>query len=206
MKRDQRLSSLIAGAVLIALITFTAGFVVGRRTPRSVGVPGGDPGTEVSVEQAGDVATAPDISAMSPEERASRLFDRVMRYKEQGKVDSARFFAPMAISAYELVGPPDAHARYDIGEILVAAGDAVGARARADTILAAQPRHLLGLVLAIRASDLAKDTIVSAGFARRLLATSAGERAAGPKEYTEHARDIDVELTRAAERGLRARD
>ena len=54
---------------------------------------------------------APDISSMSPDERASRLFDRVMRYGEQGKIDSLKIFAPMAIEAYDMLGPPDAHDR-----------------------------------------------------------------------------------------------
>ena len=67
---------------------------------------------------------------MSPEERASRLFDRVMRYGEQGKTDSLKFFAPMAIQAYEMIGPLDSHARYDMGMIGIVSGDVQLARAR----------------------------------------------------------------------------
>src|SRR5205085_8493239 len=47
---------------------------------------------------------APDISQMSPQEQADRLFDRVMRYTSEGKNDSAAFFAPMAMGAIEAIG------------------------------------------------------------------------------------------------------
>ena len=131
---------------------------------------------------------------MSPEERASRLFNRVMAYSEQGKVDSARFFAPMAIQAYQMIGPLDAHARYDIGTISAAVGETALARLEADSILASQPNHLLGLVLAIRAAKMAGDASAEAAFRKRLVAAAPTERGKKLKEYTEHARDIDVAL------------
>jgi hypothetical protein len=71
--------------------------------------------------------------------------------------DLQRILAPMAIQAYEMIGPVDAHAQYDIGVISAVSGDTVRARAEADTILAARPNHLLGLVLAIRAAELRGD-------------------------------------------------
>src|SRR5688572_30100231 len=39
---------------------------------------------------------APDISQLTPRERADRLFDRVMRLHERGRTDSVQFFAQMA--------------------------------------------------------------------------------------------------------------
>jgi len=151
----------------------------------------------------GGVVAAPDISAMSPEERASRLFNRVMLYSEQGKLDSARFFAPMAIQAYEMIGPVDAHAQYDIGTISAAAGDVVRARAEADTILIARPNHLLGLVLAIRAADMTKDAGAASALRKRLVAAAPTERSA-LKEYSEPARDIDDALARRPTSGKRS--
>src|SRR5579859_468667 len=44
--------------------------------------------------------TPPDISQMSPEERARRLFDRVMALAQRGAQDSVQFFLPMALGAY----------------------------------------------------------------------------------------------------------
>ena len=137
---------------------------------------------------------APDISSMSPEERASRLFDLVMRFGEQGKTDSLKFFAPMAIQAYEMMGPPTAHSRYDIGMIGIVSGDVQLARAEADTILAANKTQLLGLVLAMKAAGLRQDMKARAAYQRRLVAAAPAERAKKLKEYDEHAADIDAAL------------
>lgn len=140
---------------------------------------------------------AVDISQMSPEERANRLFDRIMSYSEQGKRDSARFFAPMAIQAYEMLGAPDAHARYDIGMIGFVTGDAAMARAQADTILAKDRNHLLGLILATKAAGLRKDAAAQAQFTKRFVAAEPAERAKRLKEYEDHASDIEAALRTA---------
>ena len=164
-------------------------FLIGQRVAR------GGPGAAAT--DAAPVAAgmpAPDISSMSPEERASRLFDRVMRYGEQGKTDSLKIFAPMAIQSYEMLGPPDAHARYDIGMIGVVSGDVQLARAEADTILAGNKTHLLGLVLAMKAAGLRQDTKARAEYQRRLAAAAPDERAKKLKEYDDHKADIDAAL------------
>ena len=187
------IARLVGIGALVVLVAFVAGEAFGRRSAApDLGAP-----EQAGLAAAVGMPAAPDISAMSPEERASRLFNRVMSYSEQGKLDSARFFAPMAIQSYLMIGPPDAHARYDMGEIYAAIGDAASARAQADTILAAQPNHLLGLVLAARAADAAGDATAAATFRRRLAAAAPAERAKGLKEYTEHARDIDEALRKA---------
>jgi hypothetical protein len=138
---------------------------------------------------------APDISSLSPQERADRLFNRVMRYGEEGKIDSARIFAPMAIQAYEMAGPLDAHRRYDIGMIAVVAGDAGVARAQADTILSTSKTHLLGLVLAMKSAGLRQDAAARAEYQKRIIAAAPTERAKGLKEYEDHKSDIDAALT-----------
>lgn len=191
---DGGLVRLVGIGAVLALLAFVAGEVVGRRgNPLDVGAP-----EQAAAAVPTGMPAAPDISTMSPEERASRLFNRVMSYSEQGKLDSARFFGPMAIQAYAMIGPPDAHTHYDIGEIYAAIGDFASARAEADTILAAQPNHLLGLALAARAAGAGGDAPAAARFRRRLAAAAATERARGLKEYTEHARDIDDALKKAA--------
>ena len=183
----------IGFGLFLVLVAFVAGQSAGRWFGR--------PATQLvaqgpSVTPAG-MPAAPDISGMSPQERASRLFNRVMSYSEQGKTDSVRFFAPMAIQAYEMIGPLDLHARYDVGRISLADRDAATARAQADTILAAQPNHLLGLVLAIRAAAVTGDSAAVARYRKRLVAAAPAERAKGLKEYTEHAHDIDDALETA---------
>ena len=191
-RSSDHLPRLIGGAALIALVAFVAGLASGRRSNDAVAADAQLAGAPANA----GIVPAPDISAMSPDERASRLFNRVMSYSEQGKADSARFFAPMAIQAYEMLGPVNPHVRYDIGTISAAVGDVARARAEADTILRARPNHLLGLVLAIRSADLAGDAAAASRFRRQLVAAAPAERPT-QKEYAEHARDIDEALAKA---------
>lgn len=183
----------IAASVLVVLAAFVIGQQFGTRSapPETA-----DQGTPLAAPFAGAAGAggggrAPDISNMSPEEAASRLFDRVMRYASEGKADSAAMFAPMAILAYQRVGTIDAHARYDMGSISIVTGDAASAAAQADTILANQPKHLLGLLLAAKAADLRHDAAAAARFGARFTAALPAERAKALPEYADHKRDID---------------
>lgn len=187
-------SRVFAGAAALALAAFLAGDMRGRRSSSATERSGGD--RTPLAEQAGRPLIT-DINAMSPEERASRLFDRVMWYAEQGKLDSARFFAPMAIQAEQMITPSDAHVQYDIGAISATIGDVARARAETETILARRPTNLLGLVLAIRNAELANDLEGAARYRKRLVSASAAERAAPLPGYTEHAHDIDAALLKA---------
>lgn len=141
---------------------------------------------------------ASDISSMSPEEQADRLFNRVMRLSSEGKADSAAFFGTMAFGALEALAPLDAHRRYDMGLVALVMGDQGRARAQADTILAQNRNHLLGLSLAARAADARNDAAAAAAFRRRLVAAAATERARALPEYTDHAADITTAVERAA--------
>jgi zinc-ribbon domain len=139
---------------------------------------------------------APDISSMSPEERADRLFNRVMRLSSEGKADSAAFFGPMALDALEALRPLDAHRRYDVGLVSLVTGDV----AQSDTILAQRPTHLLGLALAARAADARGDPAASKKLLRQLLAAEPAERARALPEYTDHDADIRAALELARKR------
>src|SRR3989454_2505922 len=99
---------------------------------------------------------APDISQMSPEEQARRLFDRVVGLAERGAQDSVRFFLPMALGAYAQLPALDLDARYDIGVLRLAGGDGAGALAQADTILHTVRTHLYGFMLRARAYEPAR--------------------------------------------------
>ena len=142
----------------------------------------------------------PDLNSMTPKDAADRLFDRVMRLKEEGKRDSVRFFAPMALSATANVQPADADLRFHLGAIAIATEDstlALMARAQADTILAARPTHLLGLVLGAQASAIRGDDAARREFQRRLLAASGKELALPLDEYLQHRPVIDDALRTA---------
>ncbi len=134
--------------------------------------------------------SAPDISGMSPEERADRLFNQVMRLASEGKTDSVAFFAPMALITLESVTPLDAHRRYDLGLVALVSGDAGRAKAQADTILSSRRTHLLGLSLAARAADALGNSQAASAFRRSLIAAETAETAAALPEYRDHAADI----------------
>ncbi len=147
----------------------------------------------------GDSGTvrAPDISQMSPQERADRLFNRVMLLNSEGKSDSVQFFAPMALESYRLLSPMNADQRYDMGRIAEVAGAIPLAAAQADTILQQNPTHLLGLVLAARVAGVQKQTANAAAFNKRLLAALQSEIAKKLPEYDHHQADITSAVTAA---------
>lgn len=145
-------------------------------------------------------ARAVDISSMTPQERASRLFDRIMRLSEEGKRDSVELFASMAIPVYESLGPLDHDARYDLGRIAYVSGQLDLARAQADTILAQAPNHLLGLTLAIAVAEARGGPSERAALERRLLAAESSQLAAALPEYDRHRVDIDAALAAAKRR------
>ncbi|MEP7383835.1 MAG: zinc ribbon domain-containing protein [Gemmatimonadota bacterium] len=146
---------------------------------------------------AGGAIRAPDISSMSPRERADRLYDRVMRLASEGKGDSASFFATMAAQAYEMVGPLDNDLKYDFGRMSEMAGNLPEAKKQADAILASNPDHLLGLILGAQVAQLTNDNATRARLYKRLLAVEQVEQAKSIEEYTRHKGDIDAAIAEA---------
>ena len=182
---------MVPGIAVLVLVAF----LVGQRFASG----NSGSGTSESAAPFAGGMKAPDISSMSPEERASRLFDRVMRYGDEGKTDSLRLFAPMAIEAYDMLGPPDSHTRYDVGMIGIVSGDVGLARAEADTILAANKSHLLGLILAMKAAGLRNDMAARSEYQKRFKTAAPSEIAKKLKEYSEHKADIDAALATAGD-------
>lgn len=182
--------ALVALVALVAAQRFSAPTATRLDAPLNA-LPQAQLGEVPAAERMG---RAPDISQLSPRERADRLFDRIMALHERGRTDSVQFFAQMAIPAYLMLQPLDLDSRYDMGRIAEVAGRSDFARAQADTILRADPNHLLGLVLAIRASRSAGNEAAAAAFERRLIAAEPAERRRGLVEYTRHRADIDAAL------------
>jgi hypothetical protein len=140
---------------------------------------------------------APDISSLSPQERADRLYNRVMLLATEGKIDSVQFFAPMALQAYLMLAPLNTDQRYDMGRIGEVAGAIPLAKAQADTILRENPNHLLGLILEARLATLAGDTAQLHSYERRLIAAQKAERAKKRDEYVRHEDDISSAVSQA---------
>jgi hypothetical protein len=199
----------VAAIALLALLAMSAGKFFNASRGSSLDAPqnalpqaglddrGASPGNEDAASAAGPGIRGPDISALSPEERAERLFNRVMLLNSQGKTDSVLFFAPMAISAYEMISPMTADQRYDMGRIAEVAGALPLAKAQADTILRASPNHLLGLILAARIASLSGDTAARHRYETKFLAVEKTESARKLPEYERHQDDITGALTNA---------
>lgn len=162
----------VAGAALGALVTVLAMRVGGR--PGSGAAPGPVPGV------------MPDISQMSPEDRATRLFDRVMILAQAGKEDSVQFFLPMALSSYDQLPALDADARYHVGLLRLAGGDAAAALAQADTIQRAVPTHLFAYVLRAHAFQQQRNQQGERRAYADFLRNETTELARNRPEYSDH--------------------
>ena len=178
----------IAGAALGALVMVLAlrggGNSAGAQNPSGATPPfTGGPG--------GAMATT-DISQMSPEEAAKRLFDRVMRLDSEGKKDSVLFFFPMAVGAYNQLPARDADAHFDLGILYVAGNDAPSALAQADTILRQAPTHLYAFILRAKAYQLQSNATGLRMAYADFLRNEAAERRRGRPEYAEHANMLDA--------------
>jgi hypothetical protein len=200
--RTNALPWIVAALAFLALFAMAAGRGFNARPSNTVD------GSQNALPQAGlddrggaDDETggprAPDISRLSPQERADRLYNRVMMLASQGKVDSVQFFAPMALTAYQMISPLNADQRYDMGRIGEVAGALPLAQAQADSILRENPNHLLGLILEARLATLAGDTTHLHAYERRLMAAEKAELAKKREEYSRHQDDIVNALQQA---------
>ena len=186
----------MAAIALVALIAL----VVGQRLGARSDVVDSASAAAVNAAPAGPTGVmprAPDISQMTPEQQAERLYDRIMREYEAGQLENVRTFMPMAVAAYERRSPRTLDQRYDLGRIGEVGGDLIIARAQADTILRARPTHLLGLILAARAARLDKNETRARALDVKLLAAESAERAAALPEYLLHKLDIDAAVAAA---------
>ncbi|MDQ8170905.1 MAG: zinc ribbon domain-containing protein, partial [Gemmatimonadota bacterium] len=172
----------VAGIALLCLLAFIVGQNFRKAPAQAAAAPAAGPFAGAA---GGAPGRAPDISQMGPEERADRLFQRVMTYVAEGKSDSVQFFSPMAIQSMQALAPLDAHRRYDLGLLGMVSGDAAMARAQSDSILAAAPNHLLGLVLAMRTAGMQLDSTARRGYVTRFIEVVDRERASGKQEYVD---------------------
>jgi hypothetical protein len=196
----------VAAIALVALIALVVGQRFGARPSGTSDVldganaQGATPITAPGTAPAGAMPRAPDISQLTPAQRAERLYDRIMTEAEAGKTENVRAFLPMAVAAYEMIAPLNLDQRYDLGRLGEVSGDTTLARAQADTILRERPTHLLGLILGAKAARMVGNEPHARQFDVRLLSVAPRERAAGLPEYLLHRNDIDSALVTAKER------
>ncbi len=166
----------------------------GQGAAPDAGGPGGPGG-------AGGPGPAPNIASLSPSERASRLYIRIMTYAENGRVDSVNFFAPMALASHEMLTAPTVDERYHYGKIAEVTGNAEIAGAQADTILQERPTSLLGLMLSATALRMRGDSAAAKGFDARLLKVLESELATKQPDYELHRAEIDRAVMDARRNG-----
>lgn len=202
--RTNALPWIVAALAFLALFAMAAGRGFNARPSSTVdgsqnALPqaGLDDRSDNADEQPTAGIRAPDISSLSPQERADRLYNRVMLLASQGKIDSVLFFAPMALTAYQMLAPLNADQRYDMGRIGEVAGAIPLAKAQADTILRENPNHLLGLILEARLATLAGDSTVLHSYERRLISAEKIEANRKRDEYLRHQDDIANALQQA---------
>jgi hypothetical protein len=201
-------SALPWGVAALALVSLTA-LVVGQRfgarntPPSTTEVLDGANGQGTTVISQGGpegappaagMPRAPDISQLTPEQRAERLYDRIMTEHEAGRQDAVRSFLPMAVAAYQMLDSLNLDQRYDLGRLGEVGGDTALARAQADTILAKRPTHLLGLLLGSRVARMEGNDARARALDARFVAAAPQERNAGLPEYLLHKNDIDAAL------------
>jgi len=170
-----------------------AGAAVGALLTALLMRPGAERGPANEAQASfGSPLPAPDISQMSPEERASRLFNRIMMLNEAKKHDSVLFFLPMALGAYNQLPALDVDARFHIGLIHLAGGESAGALAQADTILTSTPTHLFGFVLRAHAYQQLGDPTRERRAYADFLRNEPAERARNRPEYDDHKTSLDA--------------
>ena len=136
--------------------------------------------------------SAGDISRMSPDERATRLFNRVMRLDEEGKADSVAFFAPMALQAYDMLSSRDADARFHVALLQLAAGNPAGAQAQADSIGRVAPEHLFRFMILARVAHARGDATAERRAVTEFKRHEQAERNRGRPEYQDHSGQLDA--------------
>jgi hypothetical protein len=135
---------------------------------------------------AGGGAGPVNLSELTPREAADRLFNRVMSAEERGVQDTARFFAPMALQAYGMLGGLDADARYHVGLLSLVTDDYVSVLAQADSLAQASPGHLYADILRVQAAREQNDDAAARRAEQAFLDHYERETAANRPEYAEH--------------------
>ena len=183
----------VAAIALLALVALIAGQRIARSRPAATSaVTADDAGapSETASDPSRAPVAAPDISNLTPEQRAERLFNVIMTRFEQGDTARVQFLAPMALQAYQQLPRLTIDDRYHLGRIGAVTGVAQLTVAQADTILRSQPTHLLGLLLAAQGARMRGDETAARAFDKRLLAARATELKKRLPEYSQHANDI----------------
>lgn len=180
--------------VFIIAITF---FVRQQAGPRGPDDPPSGGVISSPGEAAGSAMGGVDLASMRPREAADRLFDRTMREAEAGGSDRVDFFAEMSLQAYDGLPPDqiDLDVRFHRGLLHLQLEDSDAARREVDAIVAEEPDHLLGLILAARTAEQAGDAAAAADYRARFRALYADADLSARPEYVAHQKLLEGEAS-----------
>jgi tetratricopeptide (TPR) repeat protein len=177
------------GISIVALVfSLLAWLDRGGGAPKSVAAPFSP---SVSSPFSASGPSSMDLASLSPRDAADRLFNRVMAASENGNTEEALRFAPMALEAYDRIGPLDNDARYHVALIHLVAGDVKSAQAQLEQLRRSVPNHLLGLMLAHQIAVQSGDKAGAARAYKNFLAAYDAEMATARVEYQEHRGGIE---------------
>ena len=199
IQRSERNAWIVAGTI-VALLLAMIGYrmIVGdRATPRAPDManagnaaPGGG---AVAADPGGGLPTgqAPDISSLSPAERFTRLYNRVMQAAANDDTTTVVNFTPMALGAYRQLESVSNDERYHAAVLNAQVGNMAAALALADTMLASVPNYLLAYVVRGEVARLQNDSLGLRQSRRDFSAAYNREIAARRAEYVDHKNVLD---------------
>jgi hypothetical protein len=187
---DYRLALWVGAAVLVGVA-----IMIGVDWPEDAGAPA--PGANPSGTRSLAPPPAAPAPPQTPRAAADQLFNRAMMAHETGQTQQAAIILPEAIAAYQGLEPLDADGLFHLALLQLADGDAIGARASADRILATAPNHLLGLAAAAQASEESAPNEAKALWQRYLDAVV--EQQGRAPEYAHHQQLFPILSNRAQE-------
>lgn len=209
--RSERMAWLVAGTIAGGLVLMIVWRMFAGTPARTVAdmanagnaaSNGAAVGAPPAADPGGGLATAqaPDISAMTPEDRFLRLNNRVMEAAQRADSATVINFTPMALGAYAQLPGKTADDRYHAAVLNAQVGRFSEALALADTILAEAPGHLLAFVVRGDVAELRGDAPAAAAAARDFLAAWPSENTARRIEYADHRNVLDDFRQRAEPR------
>jgi hypothetical protein len=115
-----------------------------------------------------------------------------MPLAENNMMDSAAYLARrMGIPAHQMIAEPSIDERFHLGRLAEIGGDSTVGRAQADTILAAEPNNLLGLLIGKRIALMNREATKAKQYDQRLLKALDAELAKNTTDYQMHRVEID---------------